>query len=56
MLRLHVITQHPRKELKAGVVEPYLIVDLRGSSFDVSIMKGFRLLFINQRVFVRVVL
>ena len=38
-----------------GVLEPDLIVDFKGSSSDVSVMKGLRLFFLNCRVLVHVV-
>ena len=47
--------QLPRKELKARIIEPDLILDLKSSSFEVSVMKGPYLFFVNLRVLVRVV-
>ena len=47
--------QLPRKELEVRIVEPDLVVDLEGSSSDVAVVKGLRLLFIDRRVLVHVV-
>ena len=47
--------QLPRKELKVRIIESYLIIDLKGSSFGVPVMKGLSLLFVDLRVLVRVV-
>ena len=45
----------PMKDFKAGIVEPDLIVDLKGSSSNMSIVKGLRLFLVNHRILVRVV-
>ena len=44
--------QLPRKELKARIVESYLIVGLKSSSFEMSVIKILCLFFVNLRVLV----
>ena len=43
-----------KKELKAEIVESDLIVDLKGSSSNVSVMKCLHLFFVHRRVLVRI--
>ena len=47
--------QHLRKELKARIVGPDLIIDLKGFSSKVSVMKGLDLLFVDLFVLIRIV-
>ena len=44
--------QLSRKELEARIVEPDLVVDMKLSSSDVSVMEGLGLLFVDRRVLV----
>ena len=43
------------EEVKAIMIEPNLIIDLKGPSFDVHVMKGLGLFFLDLHVFIRIV-
>ena len=47
--------QPPLKELKVRILELYVIIDLKGSSSHVPIMKGLGLLFVDLYILVHVV-
>ena len=43
------------EELKVGIIELDLIIELKGSSFEVRVMKGLGLLFVDNHILVRVI-